>query len=196
MTKLTNPVPLFLNARGALIDAGYIYIGTAGMDPEANPITIYADAAFTVTLPQPLRTQGGVIVHDGSPTFVFFNANDASLRIRDAEGVIVNNIASITETEPEFQPLDSDLTAISMLSTTEYGRSLLTAASASALRSMAGITPFSGGTVTSNITRASAGTHWYWADPAMASGKVTATEAGAASPLVNPGDVWIELAPA
>lgn len=196
MTKLTNPVPIFLNARGALIDAGFVYVGVAGMDPEANPVTVYADAGLSVPLPQPLRTQGGVIVHDGSPTFVFFADDDASLRIRDAEGVIVNNIASIEETAVDYQPLDADLTAIAALATTEYGRSLLTAANAAALRSLAGITSFSGGTVTSNITRASGGVHWYWADPAMVSGKVTATEAGAASPLVNPGDVWIELAPA
>ena len=37
------------------------------------------------------------------------------------------------------QPLDSDLTAIAALSTTEYGRSVLTAANAAALRTLAGL---------------------------------------------------------
>jgi hypothetical protein len=61
MTRLVNPVPLFLDGRGALLDAGFIYIGTAGTNPEtlANRLNVFWDKALTIPAAQPLRTLGG-----------------------------------------------------------------------------------------------------------------------------------------
>lgn len=198
MTKLTNPTPLWLNARGNLLDAGFVYIGVEGEDPQSSPITVFADQSQTIPLAQPLRTQGGVIVNNGAPVFVYFTATDYSLRVRDADGNQVLYLASAREAEPEYQPLDSDLTAIAALSTTMFGRSLLTAANAAALRSLAGIAdalPLAGGTVTGAITRQAAGGHWFWNNPGLTNARVFDTASGAADPMTQPGQVWIERVP-
>jgi hypothetical protein len=48
MSRLANPLPIFLDGRGALLDAGYIYIGTVNTDPEilANQLPLFWDAAL------------------------------------------------------------------------------------------------------------------------------------------------------
>lgn len=195
MTKLTNPVPLWLNATGDLLDGGSIYIGLAGQDPEANPIPVYLDDGFVTPINQPLRTQGGAIVVNGARAFVFVNAADYSVRVRDIDGNVVDFIPSARDAEPAYQPLDSDLTAIAALATTAFGRSLLTAANAAGLRTLAEITPFTGGSVTTNIVRQGAGPHLYWADSELTSGRVFQTAAGASDPTTQPGDLWLERAP-
>lgn len=141
--KLINPVPLFLDGRGALLDAGYIYIGTVNTDPlvGANQLPLFWDAAMTIPAPQPLRTLGGVIVNGIAPSFVYFAATDYSMVTRDVDSNLVSSIASSTETGgAAYQPLDADLTAIAALGgQTAYGRSLLTLADAAALALAAGI---------------------------------------------------------
>lgn len=49
------------------------------------------------------------------------------------------NVPTITQADARYQPLDSDLTAIAALTTTSFGRSLLAAADAAALRTLAGV---------------------------------------------------------
>lgn len=195
MTKLTNPTPLWLNARGSLLDAGYIYVGVAQADPEDQPIQIYSDAARTIPLDQPLRTLGGVVVNGGTRTSVFMAEEDYSLRVRDADGNLVEYQPSALATQnAQYQPLDSDLTAISALSTTPFGRSLLTLANQAALKTATGIAdalPLTGGTLTGNVARASAGVHLYHVNPAYASGKVFGPE-NTTDPTTQPGDIWFK----
>lgn len=197
MQKLSNPHPIFLDARGALVDGGYIYIGIAGDDPETAPVSVYWDAAGTIPAVQPLRTSGGLIVNGASPAFVYVDADDFSIRVRDADASQVFYVSSAAGAEPpEFQPLDSDLTAIAALSTTAFGRSLLEAADATALRSLAGIGSYlalTGGTMSGNIVRSGAGPHLYHASGALGSGRVFVTDAAAADPTSLAGDVWIKL---
>jgi hypothetical protein len=87
MSRLANPLPIFLDGRGALLDAGYIYIGTVNTDPEilANQLPLFWDLALSIPAPQPLRTLGGVIVNGANPGFVYFSAADYSITIRDAD---------------------------------------------------------------------------------------------------------------
>lgn len=141
MTKLANPVPLFLDGRGALLDGGFVYVGIAGQDPEdqSKRIATFFDAAQTLAAPQPLRTLGGVIVNGTAPAFVFFTPADYSLKVRDADGNLVAFILSVNASAPTYQPLDADLTAIAALGTAPFGRSLLTLADALALRNLAGL---------------------------------------------------------
>jgi hypothetical protein len=126
MTKLINPTPIYLDGRGALIDAGKIYVGTANMDPEDNPIDLFWDKDLTVPADQPLRTIGGMIVNEGAPAFVFMDEDDFSIRVRDANDNLVSYVPSLFAEDVAYQPLDSDLTAIAALATTSFGRSLLT----------------------------------------------------------------------
>jgi hypothetical protein len=143
MVKLVNPIPLFFDGRGGLIDGGYIYIGTSGTDPEvvANQIDVYWDKDHTIPAAQPLRTLGGAIVQGGNLGLVYFDAPDFSLTIRDADGNLVTYIDSAFDLTAgvSYQPLDADLSAIAGLSTTLYGRGLLVLADAAALRTVAGL---------------------------------------------------------
>lgn len=194
MQKLTNPVPLFLDARGALLDAGKIYVGVAGQDPEASPKPVYWDAGLSQVAAQPLRTLGGVIVNQETPAFVYMADGAFSLRVRDADDLLVSYISSVEGDidAAAYQPLDSDLTAIAALATTAFGRSLLTLANAAALKAATGIAdalPLAGGTVTGNIVRQGAGVHIYFTNPAMTGGRFTLSAPGASDVTSQPGDV-------
>lgn len=141
MTKLTNPIPLFLDGRGALLDGGYIYVGTADLDPEvpANQLPLFTDKALTVPIAQPLRTLGGVIVNGLNLAQIYFAAADFSITVRDADLNLVYNKGSAFDLSgTSYQPLDADLTAIAALTTTAYGRALLTLADQAALRAAVG----------------------------------------------------------
>lgn len=142
MTKLVNPVPLFLDGRGALLDAGFVYIGTAGTDPEVvgNRLPLFWDKALTIPAPQPLRTLGGVIVNGANLGFVYFAAADYSITIRDADSNLVAFVTTAFDLGGgSYQPLDSDLTAIAALATTAFGRSFLVLADAAAARTLLGL---------------------------------------------------------
>jgi hypothetical protein len=195
MTKLTNPVPLFLDLRGALLDAGYVYVGAAGQDPEATPIATFFDAERTIPAAQPLRTMGGRIVNGAYPATVYFAANDFSMRTRDADGNQIDYSPSLTSASTQYQPLDTDLSAIAALSTTAFGRSLLQLANQSALKQATGIPdplPLTGGQVTGNITRQNAGVHQYWANPAITGGRIYMTADSASDPSSQSGDWWLK----
>lgn len=198
MQRLVNPIPLFLDGRGALLDAGYVYVGVANGDPETDPLQLYLDQALTQPIPQPLRTLGGVIVHGANHVFVYTAADNYSIRVRDANGQLVAYVPSIavaSGTGPSYQPLDDDLTAIAALSTTTYGRQLLTLANQAALRAATGIPdplPAAGGTVTGNIIRSGAGGHAYAADAAIPAVRIFIKPASDPDPTSQPGDVWIK----
>lgn len=199
MTKVVNPSPLYLDGRGALLDAGYIWVGTANTDPEivGNQLPLFWDKDKTIAAPQPLRTLGGVVVNGQNPAYVFLAAANYSMTIRDADSILVQYIPSAADTgDPAatWQPLDSDLTAIAALTTTAYGRSLLVLANQAALKSATGIVdclPLVGGTVTGNILRGSAGGHLYHTTSGMVNGRVYLTASGAADPTSQPGDIWL-----
>jgi Head binding len=198
MTKLVNPMPLFLDGRGALLDGGYIYIGTTGTDPTVitNQLSLFWDNAKTIPAPQPLRTLGGVVVNGQNPSYVFFNETDYAFTIKDQGGGLVMYQSSSTVTaDPvgSYQPLDSDLTAIAALGTTPYGRSLLTLANQAALKAATGIPnclPLVGGTMTGNIIRSGGGVYAYWASAGFTGARLYLSPSTGADPTSQPGDVW------
>jgi hypothetical protein len=202
--RLVNPVPLWLDSRGDLLDAGRIYVGTAGADPEVSPKVVYWDSGLTQVAAQPLRTLGGVIVNGESPAQIYLADGDYSQRVRDSDGLIVtaysfSSAAAVTGTSggggATYQPLDSDLTAIAALGTTSYGRNLLTLANQAALQAAVGNTGGSvqktGDTMTGNLVRSGAGVHAYFADAAMTGGRIFITAVGASDPTSQPGDIWL-----
>lgn len=195
MLRLSNPVPLYLDANGRLIDGGKIYVGVAGADPATSPVQCYWDSGLTIPAAQPLRTIGGPIVNGAIPANVFVAASDYSMRLADENDVQVFYSPSAYIDSTSFQPRDSDLDAISALSTTAFGRNLLTLADQAALKAATGIPtplPLTGGTVSGNIIRQGAGAHAYWADPAMTGARLFVTAKGAADPTSQPGDIWFE----
>lgn len=198
MQRLAYPFPLFLDQHGDLLDAGRIYVGVEGNDPETSPITIYWDAEGTIPAAQPLRTRGGLIVNNGAPAVVYVPDGDYSQRVRDADGNQVSYTGSVNATlSSTFQPLNDILTAISALAAEDFGLGVLTAADAAAARSYLGIVDALakvGGTVTGNILRNGAGPHLYHMTNAFVSGRVFVTDVGAADPTSQDGDIWLEAA--
>lgn len=195
MQRLGNSTPVFFDTRGYLLTGGYIYVGEVDADPISNPIDLFWDKDLTVPASQPLRTIAGLIVNGVTPAPVFTAENDYSQTVQDENEVQVEYSPSIYSLASGFQPINANLTAIAALSTTAYGRNLLTLANQAALVAATGIPaplPAAGGNVTGNITRQGAGVHWYWVDPALTSGRVYVTANGAADPTTLPGDVWIE----
>lgn len=193
MTKLTNPIPLFLDLRGALIDAGRVWVGVAGQDPEANPIPLFWDVARTIPASQPLAIMGGRIVNGAYPGSIYFAATDYSMRTRDADGNLVDYSPGLVSGGDSFQPLDSDLSAIAALETTAYGRMLLTLANQGALRDATGIPdplPGVGGVVSGPITRNLSGYYLHHGDGALRGDTIsrgTADPSGGAD-----GDIYFQ----
>ena len=95
-----EPFPQFTDDNGEELNNGYIYIGTAGVDPESNPITVYWDSAKTIPAVQPLRTGAdGFIDRGGSPARVWVGS-DYSIKATDRSGVVVyTSLSGNAETE-------------------------------------------------------------------------------------------------
>lgn len=102
---VTNPFPLFYGSDGQPLNAGYIYVGTAGSNPEVSPITVYWDAALTITAVQPIRTLNGYPSQSGSPGQPVISASSYSITVRDSAGALVysnlNYVPIIQTTFPE-----------------------------------------------------------------------------------------------
>jgi hypothetical protein len=198
MQKVGNPVPIYLDASGGLLDGGKIYVGVADEDPETDPIDLFWDSDLTIPAAQPIRTIGGIAVNGVVPSSFFCAEADYSMRLRDYNDAQVFYSPSVYTNTSGFQPLNAGLTAISLLSTTSYGRALLTLADQAALVTATGIPtplPLAGGTMTGNIVRSGAGTHIYWFDPLLTSGRAYQIDEGDPDPSSLPGDIVFTLAP-
>ena len=80
--------PIFTETDGQPLEDGYIWIGTANLDPQGNPINVYWDAALTQLAGQPIRTQGGYPVNSGTPARLYVNS-DYSIRVMNKNSSVV-----------------------------------------------------------------------------------------------------------
>ena len=94
---IESPYPLFTDDDGVALEDGYIYVGTANLDPVANPVAVYFDSALTIPAAQPIRTSGGYPVYSGSPARLFVNS-DYSIRVNDKTGALVFSASNSTGT--------------------------------------------------------------------------------------------------
>jgi hypothetical protein len=78
------------------LDNGYLYIGTANANPEVSPISLWWDDAGTIPAAQPIRTQNGYIVRNGTPARVYTSQEDYSLTVKNRNGVIVLTVLDAT----------------------------------------------------------------------------------------------------
>lgn len=78
----------FADLDGRPLENGSLYFGTANLDPETSPITVYWDLAGTQPAAQPIKTTNGYPVRGGTPA-VIYCPGDFSLTIRDNEGALV-----------------------------------------------------------------------------------------------------------
>jgi len=86
---VTNAYQVFVGLDATALEGGYIYIGQPYTDPELQPVPLFWDAAKTTPAAQPLRTSGGVIVRDGTPSDVYSNVSAYSIRVRDKTRSVV-----------------------------------------------------------------------------------------------------------
>ena len=87
--EVTSPFSVFFDRAGQPLDAGYIYIGLPGINPEVAPIAVYWNAALTIPAAQPIRTLAGYPSRDGSPGMIIINVLTFSIVIRDRNGTLV-----------------------------------------------------------------------------------------------------------
>jgi hypothetical protein len=88
--------PIFTDIDGQPLEAGYVWLGTANLDPQTNPITVYWDAALTILAPQPIRTLGGYPSRNGTPARLYVNS-DYSIRVMNKNGSSVYSAPATTE---------------------------------------------------------------------------------------------------
>lgn len=82
------PYPAFAGADGLPLENGYIWIGTANLNPQVNQIAVYWDAALTVSAVQPIRTLNGYPVYQGTPSR-FYVGSDYSIQALDSNGSVI-----------------------------------------------------------------------------------------------------------
>jgi hypothetical protein len=113
-SEVTSPFTVFFDRSGQPLDAGYIYIGTAGVNPEVSPITVYWDASLTATAAQPIRTLAGYPSRGGSPGTLLINQASYSIVVRDKNGTLVfSDLNAITKPNGVFSALTyADMTAL------------------------------------------------------------------------------------
>lgn len=88
--SIQPPFPTFSEADGSPLEAGYIWIGTANLNPITNPISVYWDVDLTLPAAQPIRTQGGYPVNSGTPARLYVNSN-FSIQVQNSKGSVVYN---------------------------------------------------------------------------------------------------------
>lgn len=122
------PYPVFYDRDGQPLDNGNIYIGVANFDPITNPLQVYYDEALTITASQPLKTSGGYVYRNGTPTQLYVNSTDFSITVNDSKNLFVYsfpeatgigvNAASIEYDPPFSGALTSGYTVANKLSQT------------------------------------------------------------------------------
>lgn len=97
--EIEIPFNVFPDVDGQPLDDGYLYIGTNGLNPESNPISVYWDAALTIPAAQPIRTINGFPSNNGTPGNLYINAVDYSITVRNKNGSLVHSLLSITQSD-------------------------------------------------------------------------------------------------
>ena len=104
MSYIEDAFATFHDADGNPLDDGYIYIGTAGLDPETNPKSVYSDFGLTTSVAQPIRTVGGrAVADDGTTTINIYVAGEYSITIRDSDSTLVT-VALTAEGIIDYMP--------------------------------------------------------------------------------------------
>lgn len=102
--KIENPFEFFSDGAGNALDGGKIYIGTAGLDAEANPIAVYLDAAETTPATQPILTTAGYPT-DGGGAVDIYTADVYSITVRDENDALVYSELNASNDAPALLSL-------------------------------------------------------------------------------------------
>lgn len=108
MKSISVPFQFFTEADGTPLDNGNIYIGTENLNPETNPVQVWADLAGTIPLAQPIKTSDGYMVRYGTPVNVFVDSA-YSITVKNKNGELVYTLPSsavITESSGSGNVVD------------------------------------------------------------------------------------------
>lgn len=83
MTMFLAPYTAIADIDGSPLDAGFLFFGEYGKDPESFPVDVFWDADFTVPAAQPIRTRNGYPVRNGSPAKVYLKDAQHSIAIKN-----------------------------------------------------------------------------------------------------------------
>jgi hypothetical protein len=95
--SISPPFPIFSDRDGSPLENGYIWVGTANVNPITNPIAVYWDAALTQPAALPVRTINGYPANSGTPGRLFTGSADYSLTVQDSKGSLVYSALARTD---------------------------------------------------------------------------------------------------
>lgn len=105
-SSLIAPFQFFVDASGAPLTSGFIYMGVSGQNPEVSPIAVYWDEALTIPAAQPIRTAGGYPVRGGTPGNIYTAGDSYSVLVRDHnKRLLYSNLNATTAGVPPSYPL-------------------------------------------------------------------------------------------
>jgi hypothetical protein len=112
------PFPVFQDRDGQPLDNGYVWIGTANLNPQTNPVVAYYDAALTIVAVQPLRTLNGFISRAGTPAQVYVDGVNFSILVQDSKGSMVYNFPDGSGISPNASGIVYDPAGTGAVATT------------------------------------------------------------------------------
>lgn len=92
--RINKPFDQYFEADGTPLDNGYLYIGTANLNPAIAPIATYWDEALTQPAAQPLRTMNGYLMRGNSPGRVYIGNTDYSIMLKSSNGTVIWSASS------------------------------------------------------------------------------------------------------
>jgi hypothetical protein len=116
MTTLSiqPPFPIFSDRDGQPLENGYIWVGTANLNPITNPVAVYWDAGLTQPAALPVRTINGYPANNGTPGRLYV-ASDFSITVQDAKGSLVYNAPAVTDRYNDVVVTGADASEVSFL---------------------------------------------------------------------------------
>lgn len=109
------PFPVFTDTDGTPLENGYVWIGETNLDPKTNPVTVFYDQALTQVAVQPIRTTAGYPTYAGSPTKVYLDGENFSIRVEDKNSVLVYSDDDATGISPNALGIDYEPDTSSLL---------------------------------------------------------------------------------
>lgn len=130
MTMFLAPYTAIADIDGSPLDAGFLFFGEYGKDPELFPVEVFWDADFTIPAAQPIRTRNGYPIRNGSPCKIYLKQAEHSLVVKNknlsAVLVEMNNkgISSSLLVRPDGNTVETSLVeidaALSTKASSEY----------------------------------------------------------------------------
>lgn len=112
-SKIQTPYPLFSDIDGHPLDAGFIYIGESGKNPEVYPIPVFWDEDLTIPAAQPARTRNGYLSYYGRAGKLYSSSDQCSITVCNKRGKIIYTdlYADLAITQNNFTEKLRNLTA-------------------------------------------------------------------------------------